>query len=69
LPFELRDEGGRQRLQLDGRWTVAEAAALEPRLGAVAPAGSRELVIDAAAIEVLDLAGAWLLRALERRLK
>jgi phospholipid/cholesterol/gamma-HCH transport system permease protein len=69
LPLEMRDEGGRQRLRLEGRWTVAEASALEPRLRAIAPAAARELVIDAAGIEALDLAGAWLLRGLEVRFR
>ena len=31
MPFEVQDEGGRSRLRLHGRWTVAEAAALRGR--------------------------------------
>jgi phospholipid/cholesterol/gamma-HCH transport system permease protein len=67
LPFEVRDEGGRKRLLLSGRWTVAEAAALAPRL-AEAAGGGGTLTADASRIEALDLTGAWLLRSLERRL-
>jgi phospholipid/cholesterol/gamma-HCH transport system permease protein len=69
MPFEVRDEEGRPRLRLDGRWTVAEAAALELRLRAVAAPASRELVLDVTGIAALDLTGAWLLRALETRLR
>lgn len=69
MPFELKDEGGRLRLALRGRWTVAEAAALGPGLAAVPAGAGRELVLDAGGIEALDLTGAWLLRALEARLR
>jgi phospholipid/cholesterol/gamma-HCH transport system permease protein len=69
MPFELMDEGGRPRLRLDGRWTVEEAAALEPGLRAIAPPPARALVLDVTGIEALDLTGAWLLRTLETRLQ
>ena len=68
MPFEVKDEGGRPRLVLDGRWTVAEAPALEPRLRGAALPNGRDLVLDASGIDALDLTGAWLLRSLERRL-
>jgi phospholipid/cholesterol/gamma-HCH transport system permease protein len=69
MPFEVKDEGGRLRIRLDGRWTVAEAAALELRLRALPPPSVRELLLDATGIEALDLTGAWLLRSLEARLR
>ena len=69
MPFELTEEGGRQRMRLRGRWTVAEAAALGPGLDALQGGDGRELVLDAAGIEALDLTGAWLLRTLEGRLQ
>jgi phospholipid/cholesterol/gamma-HCH transport system permease protein len=69
MPFELRDEGGRERIVLRGRWTVVEAPALEPRLRAAPLPAARELVLDASGLEALDLTGAWLLRDLERRLR
>jgi phospholipid/cholesterol/gamma-HCH transport system permease protein len=68
MPFELKDQGGRGRLRLHGRWTVEEAAELQPRLAATASSAAREIEIDASGIEALDLAGAWLLRELETRL-
>jgi phospholipid/cholesterol/gamma-HCH transport system permease protein len=68
VPFEVRDEGGRRRLLLSGRWTVAEAAALAPRLAEAAGGAGGALIADASRIESLDLSGAWLLRSLERQL-
>jgi phospholipid/cholesterol/gamma-HCH transport system permease protein len=67
LHLESEDQAGGRRLRLSGRWTVAEAAALEPRLLKGVPGASSEVVFDASGIEALDLTGAWLLRALERR--
>lgn len=67
LQLEAQDENGRRRLRLRGRWTVAEAGALEGLLrDAGAPPGP--VLLDESGIEALDLSGAWLLRALERRL-
>ena len=67
--LELTTEGGGQRLRLDGQWTVAEAAVLEPRLAEAARGAGGRLVLDASGIETLDLTGAWLLRAFEARLR
>jgi phospholipid/cholesterol/gamma-HCH transport system permease protein len=69
MPFELRDEGGRERFMLRGRWTVVEAPTLEARLRAVPLPGTRAFVLDASGLEALDITGAWLLRDLERRLR
>ena len=68
MPFEVKDEGSQRRLRLDGRWTVAEAAMLEPRLRKVAAAATGKLVVDTSGIKAMDLTGAWLLRSLERQL-
>lgn len=65
--LEVEDQAGRRRLRLSGSWTVAEAAALEPRVLQGMPGGAGEVVFDASGIEAIDLTGAWLLRALERR--
>jgi phospholipid/cholesterol/gamma-HCH transport system permease protein len=67
LPFEVKDEGGRRRLRLDGRWTVAEAAVLEHRLRETGRHSPGDLVVDASGIEAMDLTGAWLLHSLERQ--
>jgi phospholipid/cholesterol/gamma-HCH transport system permease protein len=64
MPFEVRDEGGRSRVRVHGRWTVAEAGSIDATQGAL-PSGSRALVFDASAIEALDLSGAWRLWKLE----
>jgi phospholipid/cholesterol/gamma-HCH transport system permease protein len=68
VQLETQDQGGRSRLRLSGRWTVEEAAALEPRLLNAARGPGGNVVFDAAGIEAMDLTGAWLLRSLERRL-
>ncbi|MGH8131379.1 MAG: ABC transporter permease [Steroidobacteraceae bacterium] len=68
MQFEAQDEGGRRRFRLRGRWTVEEAAALEPRLQKAAVGTTGDVVFDASAIESIDLTGAWLLRSLEQRL-
>jgi phospholipid/cholesterol/gamma-HCH transport system permease protein len=44
-----------------GAWTVHGVPALEQSLAAMAWPGAGELVLDAAAISVLDTSGAWLL--------
>jgi phospholipid/cholesterol/gamma-HCH transport system permease protein len=69
VPLEVLQEGGGLRFRLDGRWTVAEAAALEPRLAEAARGAAGRLVLDASRVEALDLTGAWLLRAFEARLR
>ena len=68
MSFEVEDKGGRRHLRLGGRWTLEEAAALEPRLLKEARGPSGEILFDAAGIESMDLTGAWLLRAVERQL-
>jgi phospholipid/cholesterol/gamma-HCH transport system permease protein len=65
MAFEVRDEGARSRVRFHGRWTVAEAAALQAGVGAL-PGGPREIVFDASGIEALDLSGAWVLWTLEK---
>lgn len=60
MTIEVRDEGGRSRVRLGGRWTVAESAALAADVAGLRP-GSREAVFDASGIEALDLSGAWVL--------
>jgi len=68
LQVEARDEGGRRLIRLTGRWTVEEAAALDPSLRQAAQGADGELEFDATGVETMDLTGAWLLRSLERRL-
>lgn len=60
-------EDGRRRIRLSGRWTVAEAGALEALVREAGTASPGVVLIDATAIETLDLTGAWLLRSLEGR--
>jgi phospholipid/cholesterol/gamma-HCH transport system permease protein len=64
MPFEVRDEGGRSRVRVHGRWTVAEAGSVDASPREIPP-GSQSLVFDASAIEALDLSGAWRLWELE----
>ncbi|HLI13988.1 MAG TPA: MlaE family lipid ABC transporter permease subunit [Alphaproteobacteria bacterium] len=44
-----------------GRWVLSSLAALDRPLRALAPDGSREVVIDLEEVERLDTAGAWVL--------
>lgn len=69
MQIEAVDEAGRRRFRLGGRWTVEEAATLEPRLREAAARAAGPVLLDAGAIEALDLTGAWLLRSFERRLQ
>jgi phospholipid/cholesterol/gamma-HCH transport system permease protein len=65
MPFEVKDEAGRSRVRIHGRWTVAEAASQRAQAG-TRPDGSRDCTFDAAGIEALDLSGAWQLWCLEQ---
>jgi phospholipid/cholesterol/gamma-HCH transport system permease protein len=64
MPIEARDEGGRCRVKIHGRWTVAEAGSARADAAGI-PAGRRDCIFDAAGIEALDLSGAWQLWRLE----
>jgi phospholipid/cholesterol/gamma-HCH transport system permease protein len=68
LQFEAVEEAGRRRFRFSGRWTVDEAAALEPRLRDASSGASGPVLLDAGAVAAMDLTGAWLLRSFERRL-
>jgi len=65
---EIHDSAGQRAIRLAGRWTVENVADLERTVSRAAAAAPPQVTMDAAAIEALDLTGAWLLRALERRL-
>lgn len=69
MQFEAVEEAGQRRFRFSGRWTVERAAALEPRLREAAARAAGPVLLDAGAIEALDLTGAWLLRSFERRLQ
>jgi phospholipid/cholesterol/gamma-HCH transport system permease protein len=64
MPFEVSDEGGRTRVRIRGRWTVAETALND----APARAAGHAVEFHVAGLEALDVAGAWQLRQLERAL-
>ena len=68
MQLEVDDQADRRRLRLSGNWTIKEVAALEPLLLKGAQGAAGAVVFDASGIEAIDLTGAWLLRALERRL-
>ncbi len=68
MQLDADDQAGRRRLRLSGSWTIGEAAALEPRLLKGVQGAAGEVEFDASGIEAIDLTGAWLLRALERRI-
>jgi phospholipid/cholesterol/gamma-HCH transport system permease protein len=62
------EEAGALVLRAAGDWLVTEAAGLDRRLRALKVPPGRAVVIDAAGIERLDTAGAWLLLRTERTL-
>ncbi|MGD9615595.1 MAG: ABC transporter permease [Alphaproteobacteria bacterium] len=62
------EEAGAPVLHAAGDWLVTEAAALDRRLRALKLPARRSVTIDAAGIERLDTAGAWLLLRTEREL-
>ncbi|MEO8122233.1 MAG: MlaE family lipid ABC transporter permease subunit, partial [Rhodoferax sp.] len=57
-----------QELALSGAWTARGIGALEPHLAALHMAANTQTIADAASLEALDMAGAWLLHRLLRRL-
>jgi len=61
-------EAGVLVLRAAGHWLVTEAADLDRRLRALELPTGRRVIIDAAGIERLDTAGAWLLLRTERAL-
>jgi phospholipid/cholesterol/gamma-HCH transport system permease protein len=62
------EEAGALVLRAAGDWLVTEAAGLDRRLRALKIQAGRPVLIDAAGIERLDTAGAWLLLRTERSL-
>jgi phospholipid/cholesterol/gamma-HCH transport system permease protein len=63
MPFEVSEEGGKTRVRIRGRWTVAEMAQNQP--GQSRTRG-RAVEFDVAGLEQLDVSGAWQLRQLEQ---
>ena len=59
--FKEMREGGRFVLAAGGQWTIPSLANLDPSLRALSAAGASEVVIDLAALEQLDTAGALIL--------
>jgi phospholipid/cholesterol/gamma-HCH transport system permease protein len=67
--IEPNGDGDSLVLKAGGEWSLAGAASLDRRLGALHLPPARRVSIDLAALEALDTAGAWLLLRLERSLK
>ena len=59
--FKAAREGEALTVAAGGRWTVAALASLDTPLRALDAGASRRVVIDLAAVEHLDTAGAWVL--------
>ncbi len=64
----VSEEAGVLVVHAAGDWLVTEAADLNRRLRALSVPSGRSVVVDAAGIERLDTAGAWLLLRTEREL-
>ncbi len=67
--IEPEGDGDALVLRAGGEWSLAGAAVLDQRLGALRVPPARRVSIDLGAIEALDTAGAWLVLRLERALK
>lgn len=66
-PFRIDADGGALILRLAGRWTLDTVQRLDRELRAVAERPADRVVVDAAALDGLDSAGAWVIRrTLER---
>jgi phospholipid/cholesterol/gamma-HCH transport system permease protein len=65
----IADQGGRRRIALAGRWTMAGVDGLARAIGPAADGAPPFVEIDAGGIETLDLTGAWLLHSLESRVR
>ena len=68
-PASIQSEPAARRLILGGAWTTARIAAAVRELDAAAAGVSGSVQLDGGAIAQMDTAGAWLLLALERRLR
>jgi phospholipid/cholesterol/gamma-HCH transport system permease protein len=66
--IEATGEGDAIVLRAGGEWRVAEAAALDAKLGALHLPPARHVRLDLAGIEALDTTGAWLVLRLKRAL-
>ncbi len=58
-----------QELALSGSWTARGIGAIGPQLDALSAPARSEIAVDAARIEALDTAGAWVLQKLLLRLR
>lgn len=61
-------DGRRLVVRAAGRWVVAAAGELDPRLREVERAGANEVTFDLGGLEAIDTAGAWLVVRTQRRL-
>src|SRR5581483_9623959 len=66
--IEATGEGDAVVLRAGGAWRIADAAALDAKLGALRVPPARSIRLDLAGIESLDTAGAWLVLRLKRAL-
>jgi phospholipid/cholesterol/gamma-HCH transport system permease protein len=66
--FKSSREGDRFIFAAGGRWTIPSLAALDAPLHALAPGAVREVVMDLAAVERLDTAGAVVLHRTSKQL-
>jgi phospholipid/cholesterol/gamma-HCH transport system permease protein len=67
--IEPESQGDTLVLRAGGEWSLAGAAALDRRLGALRLPPAPRVSIDLGALEALDTAGAWLVLRLERALQ
>ncbi len=64
--IEAKRDGRTLTVRAGGRWLVADAAALDRSVAALDAKGLSNVRIDAAAVDALDTAGAWLLVRLRK---
>jgi phospholipid/cholesterol/gamma-HCH transport system permease protein len=59
--LEQRRTGDALTLRLSGAWTIDNISEIEAALGQLSIGERRRLIVDCAAVDALDLSGAWLL--------
>jgi len=68
MSLQVVDDAGCRHLTVRGHWSVDHVSTLSKAIATAAEGPPPRAVLDGAAIERLDLTGAWLLCSLERRL-
>ncbi len=67
--IEARQADGELRIVCRGDWTIGALAALNAKIAAIRPAGTRRVRFDLSGLEAIDSAGGWLISRTQGALK